>query len=396
MAAPGLALFDDRLAFLVSELPAEEILKIALHGLRNSGATRRFATERYAEIHPLPPRFVSGVLLSDDLLPKIFSPLSPRDGGRASGAGRKWNSTWKAVFQSRALTHVQTVGPTLPWVEAGREPLAVKVGLLGFCALPNGEVMIGAHTSRGIFHCTPGFKVKRQITHHGDLALGCVSHIVCDADTIFIQHATVSNVASFKVSDLSPLQRGDVDRHYYGPLTISADGVYVRTGSVVSTIAVLHKASLVERSRFGGGVLGVINAMAVLGEWLYVSDDDGYPRARVHIFSLEGEHSRTVNFSDVWSINELAAARGWLFATELVEPDVLVGDDVVEAGTPPAYVGKRVLMLSPQLEVLHEFRGVPGELEDADFYGMAPRGDNELLVANFARKEIYVLSVPRQ
>ena len=62
---------------------------------------------------------------------------------------------------------------------------------------------------------------------------------------------------------------------------------------------------------------------------------------------------------------------------------------------PSADVGKRVLTLSPQLEVLHEFRGegVPGE---HDFFGMAARGDNELLVANFARKEIYVLSVPRQ
>ena len=50
-------------------------------------------------------------------------------------------------------------------------------------------------------------------------------------------------------------------------------------------------------------------------------------------------------------------------------------------------------MLSPQLEVLHEFRGVPGELEDADFYGMAPRGDNELLVANLDHGKIHVLSV---
>ena len=48
---------------------------------------------------------------------------------------------------------------------------------------------------------------------------------------------------------------------------------------------------------------------------------------------------------------------------------------------PSADVGKRVLTLSPQLEVLHEFRGegVPGE---HDFFGMAARGDNELLVTN--------------
>ena len=39
MAATSLDLVDDRLAFLVSKLPAEEILKIALHGIRNDAAT---------------------------------------------------------------------------------------------------------------------------------------------------------------------------------------------------------------------------------------------------------------------------------------------------------------------------------------------------------------------
>ena len=45
--------------------------------------------------------------------------------------------------------------------------------------------------------------------------------------------------------------------------------------------------------------------MAVLGEQLYVSDGGNYPHASVHIFSLQGEHRRTVNLDDVWSINDL-------------------------------------------------------------------------------------------
>mgnify|MGYP006135656769 CR=1 FL=1 len=59
---------------------------------------------------------------------------------------------------------------------------------------------------------------------------------------------------------------------------------------------------------------------------------------------------------------------------------------------PSADVGKRVLTLSPQLEVLHEFRGegVPGE---HDFFGMAPRGDNELLVTNHDHNKVHVLTV---
>jgi len=382
MAAPSLALVDDRLAFLVSKLPAEEILKIALHGICNSAATRSFATERHAETYPLPQWCVSDVLLSADLLPKIFSSLSLRDGGRASGACQTWNNTWKAVRQSRALKHEKMVGPALPWVEAESEPLELH-DPRSLMALPNRDVVIG--TSSGLLHCTPDFKVKRKITHHGDLQLGGVHTIQCDADTVFV--VTGTRIVSFKVSDLSPLRRSVVG-DYYGSLSISADDVFA--GTRHDQITVLDKASLVERSRVGEGMLGGVVAMAVLGERLYVSDEGNYPHARVHIFSLQGEHRRTVNLDDVWIISELTAAHGQLFATEFVEAMDI--EDEADSKRAHADVGKRVLTLSPQLEVLHEFRGegVPGE---HDFWGMAPRGDNELLVANFDHGKIHVLSI---
>ena len=48
----------------------------------------------------------------------------------------------------------------------------------------------------------------------------------------------------------------------------------------------------------------------------------------------------------------------------------------------------------PSPTPLHEFRGegVPGELEH-DFYGMAPCGDNELLVTNNDHHRVHVLTV---
>ena len=130
--------------------------------------------------------------------------------------------------------------------------------------------------------------------------------------------------------------------------------------------------------------------MAVLGERLYVSDNGNYPHARVHIFSLQGEHRRTVNLDDVWRTHSYTAAHGQLFATEFVEAEDIEDEAVIERAS--ADMGKRVLTLSPQLEVLHEFRGegVPGE---HDFCGMAPRGDNELLVTNFDHAKIHVLSI---
>jgi len=383
MAASSLALVDDRLAFLVSKLPAEEILKIALHGLRTSAATRTFATERHAETYPLPQWCVSNVLLSADLLPKIFSSLSLRDGGRASGACQTWNNTWKAVRQSRALKHEKMVGPALPWVEAESEPLELH-DPRSLMALPNRDVVIG--TSSGLLHCTPDFKVKRKITHHGNLEIGHVDGMQCDADTVLV----VANyhIMSFKLSDLSPRRRCEVGDYYVSP-TISADDVFACTRG--NQITVLDKASLEERARVGEGMLGGVVAMAVLGERLYVSDNGNYPHARVHIFSLQGEHRRTVDLYDVWMINELTAAHGQLFATEYYDEAEDIEDEaVIERAS--ADMGKRVLTLSPQLEVLHEFRGegVPGE---HDFCGMAPRGDNELLVTNFDHGKIHVLSI---
>ena len=385
-AASDLASFDDRLAFLVSKLPAEEILKIALHGVRISAATRRFAAERHAEIRPLPSWCVSDVLLSSDPLHKLFSSLSLRDGGRASGVCSAWIAAWKAIRQGRSPVHAETLGPALPWVEAGSEPLVLDRPH-GLAVLPSGAVLVLCVRYR-IFHCTPDFKVIGNIIRHGDLEFGHVGGLACDARTVFVVAANF--LVSFDASNLAPLRQSAADDHYGTP-AISADNVYVRTRG--RTIAVYDKANLVEHSRFGEGKLRSFGEMAILGEQLYVSDDDddGKPHARVHIFSLQGEHRRTVDLDDVWNIRGLAAANGRLFATELVALPYDI-DDEDEAERAHADMGKRVLTLSPQLEVLHEFRGegVPGE---HDFLGMAPRGDNELLVTNFVARKIDVLSV---
>ena len=54
-------------------------------------------------------------------------------------------------------------------------------------------------------------------------------------------------------------------------------------------------------------------------------------------------------------------------------------------------MGKRILTLSPQLELLHEFRGEPTVPGALSFWAMAARGDKELLVTN--DKKVHVLTV---
>ena len=128
----------------------------------------------------------------------------------------------------------------------------------------------------------------------------------------------------------------------------------------------------------------------MLGEQLYVSDEGNHPHARVHIFSLQGELRRTVNLGDVWNICDLTAANGQLYATEYLDANKI--EDKAARERAHSDMGKRVLTLSPQLEVLNEFRGegVPGE---HDFICMAPRGNNELLVTSLNHGSIHVLSI---
>ena len=365
---------------------------------------------------PPPPPCIAAVLLDDNLLEVIFSALSPRDGGRACGTCQTWSTTWTVVWQGRALTCVQTVGPKLPRTEPGL-PLHAQdeawygsatylwlSGLRSLAALPNHEVLIG-HFHNGFYHATPDFKVKRQITHHNDLPLGRVDHIECDADVVLCGATELegisSRVMSFEVSDLSPKHMSAVDM-YHGAMAIYADVVYVRA---FGQIAELDKTSLLERSRFGDGVLGEgsLGAMAILGERLYVTDspaeeglpysptEEGLPCARVHIFSLQGEHVSTVDLAGIWGINWLLASHGRLYATEYVEPaDV---EDSVAWWRCRAVTGKRVLTLSPQLELLCEFRGEGEHARPVAFGAMAPRGDDELLVADMNNEAIHVLSV---
>jgi len=271
-------------------------------------------------------------------------------------------------------------------VEAGSEPLELLLPG-GVVALPNQDVVVSSEGDgeSKILLCTPGFKVKRVIMHHGDLKLGSGADLQCDADTVFAYASR--HIVSFKASDLSPLRRSDV-YNCTGRLAISSNNVYASTRD--NQIVVLDKASLVERSRFGEGMLANINAMTVHGDQLYLSDSGNEPHARVHIFSLQGELCHTVNLADVWSICDLTAANGRLFATEWIDPYLIEDEAVIERAL--ADMGKCVLTISPQLEVLNEFRGegVPGE---HDFTCVAPRGDNELLVTNHDCQAIHVLSM---
>lgn len=323
------------------------------------------------------------VLESPDLLPAVFSSLSVREGNLAA-ASQTWACTWQVVLESRTPKHVHTYGPWLPWANAGREPIVLAYPRSVAC-LPNRELVV-ALSNAGLVHCTADMKVKQIIMRHGDIKLRN-GGLHCDESTLFAPSG--SRIVSFKASDLSPLTASEVGP--YGVMTISADKVFASLTSSQGEIAVLDKANLRESWRFGLGVVNEnIRAMCVLGNELFVSDRGNMPRAQVHIFSLHGAHRRTVKLDDVWHIHRLAVAKGRIFATEFAYAADIA--DKAERDRARADMGKRVLVLSPELEVLCDFRG-EGVSGDLDFWSPVPRGDNELIVTNFERGKVHVFSI---
>jgi len=129
--------------------------------------------------------------------------------------------------------------------------------------------------------------------------------------------------------------------------------------------------------------------MAVLGDQLLLSSSrEASPRGRIHVFSLQAAHLRTVDFEHLGNCNVLVAAHGRLYATEFGEEEE--GMDMGERyESLRSQFGKRVLVLSPQLEVIHVFT-MPGE--STDLFGIAPRGSN-LLITDYDNDEVHEIAV---
>ena len=336
------------------------------------------------------------VLASADLLPHILSSFELNEGLRVAPVCTAWADVWRSMLQEQhmPLRHVSTA--STPCVHCC------------ICELPNGNfIMAQCPNIYALREVTPDLKVLRTITHSNAVRFKILRKVACSATTLYVLNAdspieliNTSAIYSFSMPDFAPLASttpGVVD------FALSADHLLAAYDGHVRA---LDKDGLDEHSRIDVSIVdGHITTLAVLGEALFVSDCTNSPRACVHILSLQGKHIRTVNFDhcDVWRLDTLTAAHGRLYATEYADnedfpdyrdPDASdeesnsddlqtdeQGEDYLHAQRD---MGKRLLVLSPQLKLLQVFRlGVPSKFDTApegsDFSAITTMGANQLL-----------------
>ena len=408
-----------RFEYLISQLPRDSMVELEIKGTR-ADADKYIARE-------LPQWCTDVVLLSADVLPHIFASLPTSDGSNIASVCRAWTGAWPHTLRQRKLPlrHVRTLDK-LEW-EAPADVLHVELDFVSYLTeLRTGEVIIAIRKGgdgAGEAHL---YLLSHDLKIRGQAALGDdVSDVTVGSSAIFVVVETSDTVMSLSLHDLSQA-RDNVVLDFVVHSLIATHGRLLAstTHSLCNSneleIVVLDEETLTEQSRFGGGLLGspgdgATTAMTVLNDELFLTTcrDRCNLRAEVHVFSLldaDGnfapKHARSSVLEDVWRIEHLGAGHDRLYATEHVfELDVSPavqfheGDEkeVEQVSQQVQWdIGKRIVVLSPQLEVLCFFRGdgsgpgsVPG---DHDYWAITPYGENGLIVSNLEDEKIHVLA----
>jgi hypothetical protein len=279
-----------------------------------------------------------------------------------------------------------TIGPRLPSNRREVAQLGVSFTICNpqsACELPNGKFVV-ADRNAGLFLLTHDFKVERVLKHHDNVELELLGEMQSDSRAVYMVELTRHRLISFNADDLAPLNASTYGA-YLQCIALSDDTVFAAAtaptpGAVnpASMIIAFDSTSLRERGRFGEGFLrAAFGAIAVLGDELFVADSGSWPKARIIVFSLEGTFRRRVRFDNDWAIHNLLAAHGRLYAVEEIERHDRVRRSARTAPNENSDgdANKRVLVLSPRLEILHAFRGVPFPAGC-----ICARGEDELIV----------------
>ena len=279
------------------------------------------------------------------------------------------------------------------------------------CVLPSGDVMV-TDEGHGLLHCAPDFSSCDCITHHGETLFDHPTSMACVGGIFYVYDQWLEQLFSFASADLAPLRATRQIRtpheaiildelptsHYTEVFAVAGDRLLIveresQNGfREPSCIKELDGGTLAERRTFLAQSstsvdLSSISAMAVLGNQLFVSTRDRSPLGLIHVFSLQGRHERTAHFTLLGNCNVLVSAHGRLYATEFGEVEEGMDADEQFLGL-RSHFGRRVVVLSRHLDVVHVFRI---QREAADLFGITPRG-NRLLITDYDHHLIHEVS----
>ena len=375
-----------RIGTRLESLSRAALLEIATRGCERDAATLLLAEQHLSEENPLPSWCVEKVLMAQDLIPKIFATVPTCDGVGVAATCRTWNSEWREELRRRKLPLrlTNSICPllTLPaWPIQGPEeraefdPRCLR-HVLEICALPDGDFVVivddtGYSTEAGyiinvggmyrMLLCTPEFGIQRQIEQWFEKDDGADSYglllvspcvMECDGETLYVLEESTDKIYSYNATDLTPRRRSAAKMAE--ELAVATDRIFTNHRDYKG-IRVVDKETLELRDQIISEDAH-FHDMAVLDDLLFANetwwgpDEDQYEcRAIVYVFSLEGERLRRVEMDNVWDIGWIAAAHGRLYVIE-------AASNFTSEDAPPQAkreAGKRVLVLSPALEIVH-------------------------------------------
>ena len=326
---------SSRLSLRLGQLSHDVLADLAARLCSERPALQAIAEECMAAHKPLSHELVERVLLSPDLVPSILGPLETEDEA-AAAVCKQWLAGWKATNEPPwPRRRLKVVPLELP------EEIDTSSRDLQMAVTPDGRLV--AHRLSMAHILDRSMRVLQTVAgSHDDL-------IAADDEAIFTCHRGTSVrrsnyggtiVAEFELEDYQ-LANGALSP---GSLLFS---VLWNGNDEQDEIVALDAQTLQLRHRFGLGLLDNAQHLVVVGDELYVCDNN---EDRLQVFTLTGEHRRSVTgeWKRPWY---LCSAKDRLY---LVEEEYMRGDGEEDDDDDPAapLQGRRILVLSLQGDVL--------------------------------------------
>ena len=326
---------------------------------------------------PVPAWAVSQIFLSGDLLTSVFSTLELED-CQAARVCLAWHEAWIATREGRRGLRDAMMPAASTFLSGfdGR-PLPDSMCLV---ADPDGEFLLVGKTNNGAFggafiimDAVGRTAFKGRSLHVAKLAafvsMNRIYTVRRDADDkARLFSYALANGFPMVAENAIDLSSSSQDLNLYEPAPaagllfgIASSTADYDDGQQIDEIVAFDAHTLEFRCRFGKDVFAKsVDAMAVVGEELYVAERQ---RGCLQVFSLAGEHLRTIARGDWRQPGNLLHFDGRLYLVECDGDDEDHGDDVEEQNKAEKdwsedrkAAGMRIFVLNLQGETLQVWK----------------------------------------
>jgi len=274
-----------RMAARLADLSHAQLLEIAAAGCEASTQVKNRADGILAAHKLLAQWAVEGVLLSNDLVPRLLAPLQLEDGAAAAVCSR-WAAGWKATSEGRR--RLRRVALDFPQDLLGKDSFEMA-------ATPGGDKLVvrSGTTARILGRGMSTVSSFELPTMFGELAAS--DEFIYAVDPI-VDDEYVNQVRCFTHTGTEVAKYTDPDRVILYP-TLAPGGLlfcFLFDGEnepAQHEIVALDAQTLQPLHRFGLSLLKGAMGSAVVGEELFVPDPGN---DRLQVFSLAGEHRRSI------------------------------------------------------------------------------------------------------